>query len=128
LVWQEKPARNEDALCRCGSDHRHVGDPNVHLEIFRYRDVAKDCGTLEYVFESDDQNDPKSVIKEQVAEIAADFMLSFYGIQVGTLEIREFREQPIPFRLVRFSDTIKGPLKQMYFVVVLPNGTVVEPS
>jgi hypothetical protein len=27
-----------------------------------------------------------------------------------------------------FSDTIKGPLRQLFFVVLLPDGTVVEPS
>jgi hypothetical protein len=59
------------------------------------------------------------VTKEKVAEIAADFMTSFYGIQVGALETQEFRTTPIPFWLVSFSDTVTGPLKQMFFVVVL---------
>ena len=30
--------------------------------------------------------------------------------------------------LVSFSDTIKGPMPQLFFGVVLPNGTVVEPK
>lgn len=30
-------------------------------------------------------------------------------------------------RLICFSDAIKGPLRQMFFVVLLPDGTVVEP-
>jgi hypothetical protein len=63
-----------------------------------------------------------------VAEIAADSMTSFYGVQVGALETQEFRTTPVPFWLVCFSDTIKGPLRQMFFVVVLPDGKVVEPS
>jgi hypothetical protein len=62
-----------------------------------------------------------------VAEIAADFMTSFYGIQVGALETQEFRQQPIPFWLVTFSNTVKGPMHQMFFVVVLTNGNVLEP-
>jgi hypothetical protein len=64
-----------------------------------------------------------------VAEIAADFMTTFYGIQVGALETQELRTTPVPFWLVSFSDTVKGPmLHQLYFVVVLPDGSVVEPS
>jgi hypothetical protein len=63
-----------------------------------------------------------------VAEIAADFMTTLYHVQIGALETQEFRTQPVPFWLVAFSDTVKGPMHQMYFVVVLPNGTVVEPS
>jgi hypothetical protein len=30
--------------------------------------------------------------------------------------------------VVCFSDTVTGPLRQLFFVVVLPVGTVVEPS
>jgi hypothetical protein len=33
----------------------------------------------------------------------------------------------IAFWLVCFSDTVKGPMRQMYFVVLLPDGTVVVP-
>jgi hypothetical protein len=65
--------------------------------------------------------------KRESAEIAADFMTTFYHVQVGALETQEFRAQPVPFWLVSFSDTIKGPLRQMFFVVLLPDGTVVVP-
>ena len=61
------------------------------------------------------------------AEIAADFMMSFYHVQVGALETQEFRTTPLPFWLICFSDTTKGPLREMYFVVLLPDGTVVQP-
>jgi hypothetical protein len=63
-----------------------------------------------------------------VAEIAADFMTSYYGIQVGALESQEFRTTPVQFWLVCLSDTVKGPLRQIFFIVVLPDGKVVEPS
>jgi hypothetical protein len=33
----------------------------------------------------------------------------------------------VQFWLVSFSDTVKGLMKQLYFVVVLPDGSVVEP-
>jgi hypothetical protein len=81
-----------------------------------------------YVFEAGEQNSPNAVTKEKAAEIAADFMTTFYHIQIGALETQEFRTTPVPFWLVSFSEAIQGPAKQMYFVVVLPNGTVVEPS
>jgi hypothetical protein len=62
-----------------------------------------------------------------VAEIAANFMTSFYRIQVGVLETKSFANSRCHFWLVSFSDTVKDPLREMYFVVVLPNGTMVEP-
>jgi hypothetical protein len=102
--------------------------PAFSVELFRYRGAAKDGGTLEYVFDTDEQDVPKTVTEKKVAEIAADFMTSYYGIQVGALETQEFRTTPLPFWLVCFSDTVKGPLRQMFFVVVLPDGKVVEPS
>jgi hypothetical protein len=50
------------------------------LELFRYRGAAKDGGTLEYVFEAGEQNAPNAVTKEKAAEIAADFMTTFYHV------------------------------------------------
>ena len=101
--------------------------PALSVELFRYRGAAKDGGTLEYVFEAGEQNSPNAVTKEKAAEIAADFMTTFYGVQVGALEAEEFRTGPVPFWLICFSDTTKGPLRQMFFVVLLPDGTVVVP-
>ena len=100
--------------------------PVMAVELFRYRGAAKDGGTLEYVFEAGEQNCPNAVTKEKAAEIAADFMTTFYHVQVGALETREFRTAPVSFWLACFSDTVKGPLRQMFFVVLLPDGTVVE--
>ena len=85
--------------------------------LYRYPGAAKDGGTLEYVFESDGLDVPKTVTKEKVAEIADDFMTTFYGVQVGALETEEFRTEPrtepIPFWLVCFSDSAKGPLRPL---------------
>ena len=102
--------------------------PAMSVELFRYQGAAKDGGTPEYVFEAGGQNSPNAVTKEKVAEIAADFMTTFYHEQVGALEIQEFRTTPVPFWLVCFSDAIKGTLRQLFFVVLLPDGTVVVPS
>jgi hypothetical protein len=101
--------------------------PAISVELFRYRGTAKDGGTLEYVFEAGEQNSPNAVTKEKAAEIAADFMTTFYHVQVGALETQEFRTTPVPFWLVSFSDTNKGLMRQMFFVVLLPAGTVVVP-
>jgi hypothetical protein len=101
--------------------------PAMSAELFRYRGAAKDGGTLEYVFEAGERNSPNAITKEKTAEIAADFMTTFYHVQVGALETQEFRTTPVPFWLVCFSDTVKGPIKNMFFVVLLPDGTVVEP-
>jgi hypothetical protein len=101
--------------------------PAMSVELFRYRGAAKDGGTLEYVFEAGEQNSPNAVTKDKAAEIAADFMTVFYHVQIGALDTQEFRTTPVPFWLVCFSDTVKGPLRQLFFVVLLPDGTVVVP-
>jgi hypothetical protein len=54
-------------------------------------------------------------------------MTTFYHVQVGSLETQEIRTTPVPFWLISFSDTVKGQLRQMFFVVLLPDRTVVEP-
>ena len=63
---------------------------------------------MEYVFEAGEQNSPNAVTKEKAAEIAADFMTSFYHVQVGALETQYFRSTPVPFWLICFSDAVKG--------------------
>jgi hypothetical protein len=105
-----------------------TGATAMSVELFRYRGAARDGGTLEYLFATDEEHLPQTVPKEKVAEIAADFMTTFYHIQIGALETQEFRTTPVPFWLVAFSEAIQGPAKQLFFVVILPNGTVVEPS
>ena len=105
-----------------------LATPAFSVELFRHRGAAKDGGTLECVFEASEQNSANAVTKEKAAEIAADFMTTFYHVQVGALETQEFRTQPVPFWLVCFSDTVKGPLRQLFFVVLLLDGTVVVPS
>jgi hypothetical protein len=101
--------------------------PAMSVELYRYRGAARDGGTLEYIFEAGEQNSPNAITKEKAAEIAADFMTTFYHVPVAALETQELRSSPVPFWLVCFSDTIKGPLRQMFFVVLLPDGTVVVP-
>jgi len=44
------------------------------------------------------------------------------------LKTQEFKAAPVPFWLICFSDTVKGPLRQLFFVVLLPDGTVVVPK
>jgi hypothetical protein len=62
-------------------------------------------------------------------ETAAAFMTTVYGVQVGALETQELRTPPVPLWLLCFPDTIKEPLRDMFFVVVvLPDCKVVEPS
>jgi hypothetical protein len=55
-------------------------------------------------------------------------MTTYYHVQIGALETQEFRTTPVPFWLICFSDAIKGSLRQVFFVVVLPNGMIVKPS
>ena len=62
-----------------------------------------------------------------LAEIAANFMTFFYHIQVGALETQELRTTPLPYWLVAFSDTVKGPIHQFFFAIVLPDSRAVAP-
>jgi len=48
-------------------------------------------------FEASEQYSPDAVTKEKATEIAADFMTTFYNIQVGALETQEFRTSPFRF-------------------------------
>ncbi len=71
---------------------------------------------------------PNAITKEKAAEIAADFMATFYHVQVGALETQEFRTTPVPFWLICLSDTNKGPVRpKCSLVVLLPDGTVIVP-
>ncbi len=51
--------------------------------------------------------------KEKAAEVAADFMTTFYHAHIGALETQGFRTTPVPFWLICFSDPrssrSKGP-------------------
>ena len=85
------------ALPRHRIIHHLAAPPALSVELFRYRGAAKDGGTLEYVFEAGEQNSPNAVTKEKAAEIAADFMTTFYHVQVGAPETQEFRTMPVPF-------------------------------
>jgi hypothetical protein len=83
---------------------------------------------LSSLFEIDEQEITQTVTREKAAEIAADFMTTVYHVQIGALETQEFRTTPVQFWLICFSDTIKGPMREMFFVVLLPDGTVVVPK
>jgi hypothetical protein len=99
----------------------------MSVELFRYRGAAKDGGTLEYVFEASEQYSPDAITKEKAAEITADFMndlLPCTGRRTGDSGISDTAGSVL---VVCVSDTIKGPLRKLFFVVLLPDGTVVVP-
>jgi hypothetical protein len=86
---------------------------------------GEDGGQYEAVFETDEQSVGKTVDKEKAEEIAMDWMQVFYGEQVGTIESQELKTTPVPHWLFRM--TVDEPVKRTYFVVLLANGTVVQP-
>jgi hypothetical protein len=98
------------------------------VELFRYRYHADDGREFEYLFQTDEQSTPKTVSEEKAAEIAADWVTSFYHVQIGSIESQEYRTRPIPYWLFCFSDAIKRLIRRMFFDVLLPNGTIVEPK
>jgi hypothetical protein len=57
-----------------------------------------------------------------------DWMRVFYGIQVNTMDSREFRTRPVPHWFFCFSETSEGLIQRMYFVILSPNGMIVEPK
>jgi len=90
--------------------------PAMSVELFRYRGCRKDNGTLEYVFEIDEEEVSKTMTEAKAAEIAADLMTMFNHNQIGALEAQRFRTTPVPFWLFCFSDTAKG---QIVFSVLI---------
>jgi hypothetical protein len=66
-----------------------------------------------------------------LATILITLMLAVAACQLscfdtGALETQEFRTTPVPFWLVCFSDAIKGPLHQMFFVVLVQMGRLLS--
>ena len=86
-----------------------------------------DGGTLEYVFESDDRDVLKTVTKEKAAEIAAEFMTRFTASRSEHWRRRSCGRSRCRSGWSVSPRRSRGPLRAMWFVVVLPNGTVVEP-
>src|ERR1700730_11529074 len=99
--------------------------PAMSVELFRYRYNGADGGQYEAVFETDEQSVGKTVDKEKAVEIAMAWMQAFYGEQVGAIESQELKTKPVPHWLFRL--TVDDPVERTYFVVLLPDGTVVEP-
>ena len=75
------------------------------VELFRYRDALDGC-EFENVFETDEQSASKTISEQKAAEISADWVTTFYHVQVGAIESQEFRTVPIPHWRFCFSDTI----------------------
>jgi hypothetical protein len=55
--------------------------PALSVELFRYRYNAEDGKELEYVFETDEPTVGKAITREKAAEIAADWMTTFYHVR-----------------------------------------------
>ena len=77
-------------------------------ELFRYRLRTKDGRQFEYVFESSAEPSASSITREEATRIAADWMPTFYHLQLGSIEYAEFYEKPLPHWLVCFADTASG--------------------
>ena len=97
-------------------------------ELFRYRLPTKDGRKFEYVFESSTQPSPPSITREEATRIAANWMTTFYHLQLGNFEYAEFYKKPVPHWLICFADTASGPIQHLLFVVVLPDGKIVQPK
>src|ERR1700688_4286833 len=93
-----------------------LATPAMSVELFRYRGAGKDGGTLEFVFEASEQNSANAVTKEKAAEIAADFITTFYHVQVGALETQEFRTAAGPVLAGMLFRHDQGMLRQMFFL------------
>ena len=55
-----------------------------------------------------------------------EFNTTSYHVQAGALNAKVCKNA-YPFSLFCFSDTITGALRQPYFLILLPDGTGVEP-
>jgi hypothetical protein len=107
-------------MSACLRDHALPDDSsNVRRVVSLSEGATKDGGTPESVFEAGEPNSPNAVTKENPAEIGADFMTKFTTCRSVHSKHGNFGRRP--FRsAVCFSDTAKGPLRQILFVVLLP--------
>jgi hypothetical protein len=103
--------------------HPFAGGSGNVGRVVRYQYHDEYGGELEYIFDTDEQTVPNTVTEAKAAEIAMDWMRVFYGVEVGTMESEELKATPVPYWLFCFTDTAE----RMFFVVILPDGTVVEP-
>jgi hypothetical protein len=55
-------------------------------------------------------------------------MATFHHLRLGSIEYAAFYEKPLPHWLVCFGDRASGPVQQLLFVVVLPEGKIVQLS
>jgi hypothetical protein len=87
-----------------------------------FRDEGQGHG---YSFESDEKNVEDTVTRDEVIELASDWAASFY--EDDSLEFADIqtRIEPIRFWLVTFKKTGTG---EVFYAVVLPDGTIVEPQ
>ena len=102
--------------------------PALSVELFRYRGAAKDGGILEYVFEAGEQNSPDAVTKEKSRRDCCrlyDNLLSRTGWSAGNAGISDNARSVLADLLLRYD---QGCTPAIYFVVLLPDGTVVEPT
>jgi hypothetical protein len=97
-------------------------------ELFGFRFQTKDGRRFQYVFESSSDSSPRSITKEEATRIAANWVPTFYHLQLGSIEYAEFYQKPLPHWLVCFADTTTGPIQYLLFAVVLPDGKIVQPS
>ena len=86
-------------------------------ELFRYRLRTKDDRQFECVFESSAEPSAGSITREEATRITADWMPTFYHLQLGSIEYAEFYEKPLPHCLVCFADTASGPIQHLLFAV-----------
>ena len=102
--------------------------PAMSVELFRYQYLGEDGQKYECVYETDNPSGAKTVREEKAEIIAAEWITIFYHVRIGAIVRTEFHTKPIPYWLFRFSGTIRGPVKRMLFAIVLPDGTVVQPT
>ena len=67
--------------------------PAMAVEPFRYRGSAPDGGTLEYIFESDEQNTPETVTEERIASLRISLQ-SFTAFRSVHWKRRNFGRSP----------------------------------
>ena len=78
-----------------------------------------------YIFESDQKDVEETVSRDEVIGIASDWAQSFYDDDSLKVADIELRIEPLRFWLVTFK---KAGTDEEFYVVVLPDGTIVEPQ
>jgi hypothetical protein len=95
--------------------------------VFQDRHTDPDGAQIVYSFETNSQETASPVDQTRATKIATSWAAKFYKLLAPSVVSVQTRTMPIRFWLIQLSAPVAGK-RETFFAVVLPNGSVVEPT